>query len=103
MQAQWTPLHCAAFYGHVDVVRHLVASGATMDAVTNVTPQIRSLRHALQVVCNAVRAMHTHCITRKMSCNAARLFGFVEGGVRLACEFHHSAYCEHVAATLREH
>eukprot|EP00282_Hemiselmis_andersenii_P013460 CAMPEP_0114129698 /NCGR_PEP_ID=MMETSP0043_2-20121206/11613_1 /TAXON_ID=464988 /ORGANISM="Hemiselmis andersenii, Strain CCMP644" /LENGTH=50 /DNA_ID=CAMNT_0001222989 /DNA_START=54 /DNA_END=203 /DNA_ORIENTATION=- len=28
----WTPLHLAAAYGHVDIVRYLVENGANKDA-----------------------------------------------------------------------
>ena len=31
----WTPLHCAANAGHLDVVKHLVDSGASTKAETS--------------------------------------------------------------------
>ena len=35
-QTQWTPLHCAADEGHVDVVRLLLQKGADVEAVAEV-------------------------------------------------------------------
>eukprot|EP00899_Mesostigma_viride_P012682 jgi/Mesvir1/21414/Mv25934-RA.1 len=37
VQDDWTPLHYAAYKGHVDIVKHLVASGAKKDAKTKVS------------------------------------------------------------------
>ena len=31
---KWTPLHAASFHGHKDVVEHLAAKGANLDAKT---------------------------------------------------------------------
>ena len=37
IQAQWTPLHCAAYRGHTDSVALLVASGADINMKNNVS------------------------------------------------------------------
>jgi len=37
LQDCWTPLHRAAYSGHIEVVRHLVSSGADVNKADNVS------------------------------------------------------------------